>query len=245
VFFAHLLDLTPLSDDWTANLVSLDVGQLADLDGDGLLSLDGDDAGDGYTVEAHGTVADVPVTSYGFSATSRSYEDCRMVGDAREHLRTLPAPGETRHLLLGGRYTPWSLVPAVYEIAGQPIAELTIATLSYSQYNAADLIGMVDRGEIGNVTLLIARMFSSKNPELFRPLADTLRKRGHRVTTYRTHAKIFLFKLADGRCYTVEGSANLRSCKCVEQCCMTQDAGLYEWHRQWIAGVFDQVGEQN
>ena len=227
--------------NWHETLQTLDVGTLCDLDTDGLLSLDGDD--DGYGEEVHGAVADVPPdASYGYTPRTRTYDDARMIGDARDHLRTLPVEGETRHLLLGGNYTPWSIVPAVHMLGGR-IRALTIATLSYSKYNAADLLGMVDRNEIGHVTLLVARMFSSKNPELYNPLRDALRKRGHHVTTYRTHARLFLFEMETGETYAVEGSANLRSCKCVEQLCMTRDRGLYDWHRTWIKGVFEQVGE--
>ena len=52
----------------------------------------------------------------------------------------------------------------------------------------------------------------------------------------RTHCKLILAKMADGTAYVVEASANLRSSKNIEQFVLTQDIGLYQFHRAWIDG---------
>lgn len=41
-------------------------------------------------------------------------------------------------------------------------------------------------------------------------------RRGHRCVAVRSHAKILLFEMSDGRSFAWESSANLRSCKNVE-----------------------------
>lgn len=54
-----------------------------------------------------------------------------------------------------------------------------------------------------------------------------------------THAKILLMELTDGRGFTVESSANLRSCSSIEQITMTHDAELLAFHRQWITDIME------
>ena len=46
-------------------------------------------------------------------------------------------------------------------------------------------------------------------------------------------------KLADGRCVIIEGSANLRSCRNVEQFTATESPDLYQFHRAWILEMLD------
>ncbi len=54
------------------------------------------------------------------------------------------------------------------------------------------------------------------------------------MAVVRNHAKIILVRMIDGRSFTWESSANMRSCHNVEQCCLTHDAGLLHFHREWI-----------
>ena len=56
-----------------------------------------------------------------------------------------------------------------------------------------------------------------------------------------THAKVLLIELTDGRSFTVESSANLRSCSSIEQITMTQDAALTTFHRTWIDEILTEA----
>ena len=47
----------------------------------------------------------------------------------------------------------------------------------------------------------------------------------------------------DGRCIVNESSANLRSCRNIEQFTMTHDRDLLEFHRQWMAEVMPRVDD--
>ena len=42
-----------------------------------------------------------------------------------------------------------------------------------------------------------------------------------------------------GRAFTVESSANLRSCSSIEQLCMTHDRALFDFHRGWITNIME------
>ncbi len=70
-------------------------------------------------------------------------------------------------------------------------------------------------------------------------LTHELTTRGQRVLAMLTHAKILLMELTDGRGFTVESSANLRSCSSIEQITMTHDAELLAFHRQWITDIME------
>jgi hypothetical protein len=66
------------------------------------------------------------------------------------------------------------------------------------------------------------------------PLAEALHRRGHSIAAIRCHAKILLMELTDGRHIVVESSANLRSCRNIEQFTMTDDHDLLLFHRGWM-----------
>lgn len=46
-----------------------------------------------------------------------------------------------------------------------------------------------------------------------------------------------MMRLTDGRTITIESSANLRSCKNMEQMTLYGDPGLYSFHTGWIEGL--------
>ena len=168
--------------------------------------------------------------------TRRLFVDYRADAEAFAHIDPLPADGETLHGMISGRYALFDLLPALIAHAGD-VTDLHLSTLSFSKQNAADLLGLIDGGQVRRVSLLISYYFKSTSRELYDLLVPQLRSRGHRVLAMRTHAKLLLARTADGAAYTVESSANLRSSKNVEQFAMTRDAGLYQWHR----GIADEL----
>lgn len=168
------------------------------------------------------------------AATRRLFVDYRSNPDALKHLDVIPSEGETLHGVISGKYAAWDMIPALIERTGNGIEELHIATLSYSKQNSAELLGLLDDGHIRRVSLIISYFFKAQNRPLYDTLVPPLRQRGHRVLAMRTHAKMALARMSDGTCYTIEGSANLRSCKNVEQFAMTRCSNLYAFHRGWM-----------
>ena len=166
--------------------------------------------------------------------TRRLFIDYRPDPDALKHLEQMPIEGETLHGVISGKYALWQLVPALIERTGQKITDLHIATLSYGKDNAAELLGLLDGGQIGRVSLLVSYYFKKTNQKLYDSLVPPLLARGHRVLAMRTHCKIILARMADDTAFVVEASANLRSCKNIEQFALTRDIGLYQFHRHWI-----------
>jgi hypothetical protein len=178
-----------------------------------------------------------------FRRGKRYTADLRAKPDAVKHLERLPTDGESFHAVISGKYALWDLVPAMLEkIAPSTIDALTLATLSFSKQNAADMLALLDNGSIRTVVLLVSHYFKSTNREIYDSLIPQLLERGHKVCAMRTHAKLTLMQTTAGAKYVIESSANLRSCKNVEQFVMTQDANLYDFHRQWITDLIDGKG---
>jgi hypothetical protein len=189
------------------------------------------DAADSEVDTKIGLAADQAFTR---TATRRLFVDYRADPDAYRHLAELPGPGASLHGVIGGRYAQWDMVPALVERTGEPIAELLISTLSYSRANAADVLGMIDGGQIGHVTLLVSCYFKAQNRDLYDALVPALIARDMPVMAIRTHCKILLMRMAGGACYVCEGSANLRSGKSLEQFVLTRCPDLYAFHRRWM-----------
>src|SRR5258706_3024145 len=172
-------------------------------------------------------------------ARRRQMKDLRQVSAAQEHLERLPEAGEAFHCVIGGQYPLWSLVPALAALVRPGRSEEAhIVTLSFSHQNAIALPAKLDAGEIGKVTFLVSHYFRATSAEVYAPLEIGLRDRGHRLLAMRTHAKVILFALSDGRRIVVESSANLRSGANIETFMMANDADLYQFHKLWIEELF-------
>jgi hypothetical protein len=161
--------------------------------------------------------------------------DARRLGNALEHIGHLPEPGEAFHLVTRGKYSLWHVVKATLHLAAPAtIDRLTVATLGFSKSNLEEMLDLLDRRQIGTVDFLFSVYFKSNERELCQRLAHELTTRGQRVVACLQHAKVVLMELSDGRSFTVESSANLRSCASIEQITMTHDAELTAFHRAWI-----------
>lgn len=161
------------------------------------------------------------------------------VANAAKELQRLPDEEESIHVIMRGNFNGWDLVPAVLRLAAPAtIDSLYVATLGFNGANASELLELLDAGTIGSVTFLCSCYFQGSNTQEFERLSVELAKRGHWIKAARSHAKLLVIRLTDGRCIVVESSANLRSCRNIEQFAMTQSPALYEFHRQWMEDVF-------
>lgn len=171
--------------------------------------------------------------------TRRAFLHLLHVANAARHLERLPRKGEAFHCVMRGDYNAWDLVPAVERLAApSKIDELCIATLGFSTGNANELLEMLDARRIGRVWFLCSHYFKGTSQDIYNPLAEGLTARGQKILAMRSHAKVLLFALSDRRRLVVESSANLRSCKNIEQFTMTHDAKLHAFHRKWITEMF-------
>ena len=166
--------------------------------------------------------------------------DARRLANALEHIGRLPEAGEAYHLVTEKAYSMMHVIPTTLQLAEPAtIAYLAIVTLSFSQANMIDLLGMLDSGQIDKVDFLFSIYFKSNEKENCQRLAQELTTRGQRVFSGLIHAKLLLIELTDGRAFTVESSANLRSCASVEQITIFHDRSLFDFHRGWIGEILE------
>lgn len=169
-------------------------------------------------------------------AIDHACRDVRQVRTAVEHLGRIPDAMEALHLLCSGRYALWDMVPAILELAA-PVAidSLHIATLGFSRQNVAEMLDALDRGRVARLSLICSHYFKGTSGGIWEFAAEELPKRPHtRFLSIRTHAKLLAIKLADGRTVTIESSANLRSCKNIEQMTVYGHPNVYAFHAGWM-----------
>ena len=210
---------------------------LKSLDPDGLQRVFGEELADHQQDARRELAGD---RSYRRTPTKRTMIDVRQAANAVAHIGRLPEPGETIHLVCSGGYSLYHHIEAALELATPAtIRYLGICTLGFSKDNLERLIGLLDTGAVGKLDFLFSVYFKSNEREICERLAHELGSRGQRVLSMRTHCKLLLIELGDGRdAYTIESSANLRSCKNVEQSTFTNDRSLLAFHRGWIASLF-------
>jgi hypothetical protein len=176
-------------------------------------------------------------------ASGRQFKRQLAVANAAKTLDALPAEAESVHIIMRGSFNAWDFVPAVTTLAKpSTVTRLTISTLGFAKGNTEELCTMLDSGAIGAVEFLCSVYFKSVDADVFDHLHAELTRRRQRVAAVRTHAKVLGFELSDGRGIVIESSANLRSCRNAEVCCITSDPNLLTFHREWITYLLDRAG---
>lgn len=166
-------------------------------------------------------------------------QDARQAASAAEALGDPPGPRHAVHILVTGRFSLWDCVPAIRAKCGQ-IRFLRIATLGFSKKNVDAMASMLDTGAVSRLRLLSSHYFKGTSTEIYKHAADTLGTRpAAEFLSVRTHAKIVLVELAGGRTLTLESSANLRSCKNLEQLTVFGDPAVHAFHAAWIDELFE------
>lgn len=163
---------------------------------------------------------------------------------ATEAIGEIPGEGQSLHIIASGRFALWDCVPAILELSGANIDRLSIATLGFSKRNVAGMAELVDAGRIGSVSMLFSHYFRGTSSEIT-GLADQefgARPDKMRLLSVRIHCKILLIEISDGRKIVVESSANLRSCKNIEQITFIADGSLHDFHLAWMNELFSATG---
>lgn len=167
----------------------------------------------------------------------RRYVDARRAKAAIEALDRLPPDGATWHCIMTGDFDSFDLVDAVIHHARPArVDHLHLATLGFNLNNASRLIDHLHAGRIGTASMLVSMWYESdkREADVVGMLQRELPKHRGWYAATRTHAKIHLYELSDGRCFVIESSANMRTCKCLEQFTITRDRELLAFHRTWM-----------
>ena len=165
--------------------------------------------------------------------------------NALEHLITLPEQSESIHIVIGGQFEPCDLIPAIRRLSHPAvISRLDISTLGFNHDNVATIARGIDQAKITIANVVCSKYFARLEKSSFEFLKNEITTRGGRVNWGKTHAKLILLEMSDGRFFTVDGSANLRSCSSIEQINITQDRELLLFHRSWLEEILTANHEQ-
>jgi hypothetical protein len=158
----------------------------------------------------------------------RRQEDHRARGALAGVLDPLPTPGETVHLVLPGGIALGEIVWSVVDGTNQP-ETLTVSTLGFGRRWIGGLVDRLRSGQITKAAVVCSNYFRRSDPTEYADAAAALAPWPVTLTDARTHAKIAVFGP-----FSLEGSANLRSCRSVENVAVTNDKGLARFHSAWI-----------
>jgi len=174
--------------------------------------------------------------------TRRLFVNALRAKVAAEALISLPAEGETWHCIMTGDYDSFDLIPTMLDHARPAVIEdLHLATLGFNHANARRLLELMDAGVIRRCAMIVSQYYEAdhKEADTCYTLARELPARGGWYCAARSHAKVIAARFSDGRCFVIESSANLRTCRNLEQFAITHDGGLFDFHRQWMEGVYE------
>jgi hypothetical protein len=158
---------------------------------------------------------------------------------AAEAVDALPGEGQTLHAVMSGFYDLMHLLIVLLDRFGSPCERMGVATLSLSRRNVQEMVALYDAGKVRRLELLTSDFFRKHDDDIFAELVSEFHARGQRVAAARSHAKVVTLALADGRCYVLEGSANLRTNHNLEQFALTQSTDLHGFYETWLGSMMN------
>ena len=207
------------------------MNQLNDLD-DGLDALmEGDIDLDTNFVWQPRTQPVPTVTAHRHRPSRRRIEDHRHRGILAGILNPLPTAGETIHIILPGNVALGDVLWHIVDATDLP-GPLHVSTLGFGRAWIAGLIDRLRDGRITSGVVVCSNYFSRADPTEYADAAAALAPWPVTLTDARTHAKIAVFGP-----YSLEGSANLRSCRSIENVAVSNDTTLANFHRRWITNL--------
>ena len=155
-----------------------------------------------------------------------------------EAFQGLPEEGESYHIVSNGKFDFWSFIPVLVERLGNSKVEFIGSTWTLNRGNAVEMLEMYDAEKLRSVHLMTGTYFKSRESSVYATIVEGLMERGQRFVCFENHSKVAL--LSNGVDYLViEGSANFTSNPRVEQYVLTNDRGLFEFHKEWMISMFD------
>ena len=161
--------------------------------------------------------------------TRRRQEDHRAQGALAGILDPLPAPGESVHIILPGNVALGDVVWTVVDGTQLP-GSLHISTLGFGRTWIHGLLARLQARQITKATICCSDYFAKADAAEFQEARELLAPWPVTLMAGRTHAKVATFGTI-----SMEGSANLRACRSIENVSITNDTNLADFHRQWIS----------
>jgi hypothetical protein len=199
---------------------------------DGLDALmDGDlDVPDDFTWQPRTQPVGV-IQAHRHQPSRRRAEDHRARGVLAGQLDPLPTAGETIHVILPGNVALGDVLWHIVDATDQP-GLLHVSTLGFGRAWIHGLLARLQDRQITEATICCSDYFAKADAAEFQEARELLAPWPVTLMAGRTHAKVATFSTI-----SMEGSANLRACRSIENVSVTNDTNLADFHRQWITAL--------
>lgn len=149
--------------------------------------------------------------------------------------------GSRYFVMLAGSFIAGDFIEALIVGKNYDVETLTVSTLSMSGENVDSLVNIVHAGFVRKLDLIVSDyFFSHERRGIVQYIYDELDKNDVlQMAVAGIHTKICLIKTACGKHIVIHGSANLRSSGNIEQIAIEEDKELYEFNRDFFAGIID------
>ena len=151
----------------------------------------------------------------------------------KDFLTGLPESGETWHIVSNGKYDFWTFVPVILDLLRDPAQEFYGSTWTMNRNNARELLELFDQARIEKIAIFTGVYFKRRETAVYATLTEGLFARKQRYVAFQNHAKVILIK-TEKAAIVIEGSANFTANPRLEQYCLSNDQGLYDFHRAWM-----------
>ena len=171
----------------------------------------------------------------------RKFIEAMKAKNAAQALQELPEAGETWHYIMNGNFDSFDLIDCILYLAKpEKIKNLYLATLGFNATNTNRLMVMLEENTVGKCQMIVSCYYESDKNEadVCYKLRTTLPKKGGWYIAARSHCKIIQAELEGGRHIVIESSANLRSCRNLEQFTISNDKELFNFHAKWMETVY-------
>jgi len=160
--------------------------------------------------------------------------------------------GERVHMLVNGTFRFGDFLEASAKARDWLMQELWVSTLSLNVDNVESLANLMAGNYLRELHMVVSDYWfaHTRGPQGLLPyLYDTVeaeattataadgQPRSFQLSVAGSHVKLALIRLDDGRCYTISGSANLRSAAVLELMTVEDDPAIFDFHRQWMAAL--------
>jgi hypothetical protein len=170
-------------------------------------------------------------------AAKREFRKIEQTKNAIEHLTPLPDSEVSVHIVSNARFDFYDFIPTILHLEKSKCVKLIMATWIINKSNIDNLFKLFDDGEIKEVQILTGIYFKRREAANYTMMAEGMQKRGQKFRAALSHAKFFSMQLENGKCFTIESSANMTENGNVETHVLTQSKPLHEFHCSWMQTI--------
>lgn len=154
--------------------------------------------------------------------------------------------GDRVSAVIGGDFIFGDFIEAFLVKNNLLAKSITISTLSISADNVDSLKNLIDGDYVENLNMIVSGYFWANNRQNMPYVFDNLDVDDKfQLAVADIHTKIVLIELESGQKIVINGSANFRSTKCIEEFSIETSKEIYDFHKEWHDSIIEDFGVIN